>query len=543
MKNRLTQMTTTSSGTPKLAHYLQFLDSWRSGDYTSAFDSLHRYFDYTMQARDRIFYQYALLNLAILQADFGNHTEAIPAIQEAIATARENRDATCLNYCMSWLYHFARAFPSTANNASLKALRETGILGNEVEGLAFLKSRAKEAEMWTLLSTSLLSEAKLSLQHGDSLAYVLENITKATHVNMVKSIQNCTGPAVLLKSTLFSRIGQTHMAYSGGERFLTCHVSSSPAHSTRSNDVAPLEDALKCTLRTSALLAQSGHLNKSHHLLTSLPTTHRNVMGVLKHKTYYKTHMQIAWVRRLLHRNQLVSASKIVSTLRSQTPHPDTETSFQIALLEIDLLTRQRNFTDALIAIEALANRVVSENNDVLWKSKLMALKAGLWTKGDKPLKGFSLTIRAIDTAYKARVLPVLFEAVTVLGTILNESYEFKAAADLLLAILPGTLECQDCDLAGRLYLVLADSWVGLAGLAGNEDTAAETKRKRKEFMGTAMEYLEKALEQFGGVEEVEGQLECLGKMGRICMFRGDAKSAGELGERYAKLRTQYGEE
>lgn len=138
----------------------RFLDSWRAGDYPSSFDNLHRYFDYTMQSRDRPFYQYALLNLAILQADFGCHSAAIPAMQEAISTARENKDVTCLNFCMSWLYHFGKAFPE-----EMQEIRNSGILGSESEGLAFLKSRAKDAEMWSLLTTTLLSEAKLGLQN------------------------------------------------------------------------------------------------------------------------------------------------------------------------------------------------------------------------------------------------------------------------------------------------------------------------------------------------------------------------------------------
>src|SRR5689334_9733814 len=48
-----------------------FSDSWRSGEFPASFDNLHRYFDYTMQNRDRLFYQYALLNLGIVQSDFG----------------------------------------------------------------------------------------------------------------------------------------------------------------------------------------------------------------------------------------------------------------------------------------------------------------------------------------------------------------------------------------------------------------------------------------------------------------------------------------
>lgn len=113
-----------------------------------------------MQSRDRTFYQYALLNLAILQADFGCHGEAVSAMQEAISIARETHDMNCLNFCMSWLYHFGKAFPD-----EMKDVQNTGMLGSEKEGLTFLQAKARETEMWSLLGTSLLSEAKLQLQN------------------------------------------------------------------------------------------------------------------------------------------------------------------------------------------------------------------------------------------------------------------------------------------------------------------------------------------------------------------------------------------
>ena len=113
-----------------------------------------------MHNRDRTFYQYALLNLAILQADFGCFSEAVTAMQETISTARENNDLACLNYSLSWLYHFGKAHPAQMNE-----IRKRGILGTEKEALAFLKAKAKEISMWSLLSTSLLSEAKLALSN------------------------------------------------------------------------------------------------------------------------------------------------------------------------------------------------------------------------------------------------------------------------------------------------------------------------------------------------------------------------------------------
>ena len=80
-------------------------------------------------------------------------------MKEAISTARDNKDMACLNFCMSWLYHFGKAYPS-----EMKEIQKSGMLGSELEGLSFLKAKAKESEMWNLLSTSLISEAKLGLQ-------------------------------------------------------------------------------------------------------------------------------------------------------------------------------------------------------------------------------------------------------------------------------------------------------------------------------------------------------------------------------------------
>jgi anaphase-promoting complex subunit 5 len=80
-------------------------------------------------------------------------------VQEAVAIARESHDMNCLNFCMSWLYHFGKAFPE-----QMREVQNSGMLGNEKEGLAFLKAKSKETDMWSLLSTTLVSEAKLEMQ-------------------------------------------------------------------------------------------------------------------------------------------------------------------------------------------------------------------------------------------------------------------------------------------------------------------------------------------------------------------------------------------
>ena len=177
-----------------------------------------------MHNRDRTFYQYALLNLAILHADFGCYSEAITAMQETISTARENNDMGCLNYSLSWLYHFGKAHPEQIHEVQKK-----GMLGTDREALAFLKAKAKETSMWTLLSTSLLSEAKLALSNvcnmdlpppsrciqyltnttlqGDGAAQALESILKASHLNVVKNVTNAVGSQMSMQSSVFSRLG------------------------------------------------------------------------------------------------------------------------------------------------------------------------------------------------------------------------------------------------------------------------------------------------------------------------------------------------
>lgn len=138
----------------------RFLDSWKAGNYTSAFDNMHRYFDYTMQLQGRTFYQYALVNMAIMQADFGCYSDAITAMHESIAMARENKDTGCLNFSLSWLYHFGATHPN-----EMEEIQKTGVLGTDKEALSFIKAKAKESGMWSLLSTTFLGEASVALSN------------------------------------------------------------------------------------------------------------------------------------------------------------------------------------------------------------------------------------------------------------------------------------------------------------------------------------------------------------------------------------------
>ena len=529
----LSQMSRSGHSTPKLAHYLKFLDSWRSGTYNVAFDSLHRYFDYTMQSRDRTFYQYALLNLAILQADFGCYAEAIPAMQEAIATARENKDTTCLNFCMSWLYHFGRTCPS-----EMKNIKESGILGSEIEGLQFLKARARDAEMWSLLSTSLLSEAKLGLQHGDSLAIVFENIAKASHINVTKGVGNVAGPTLLMRASTFTRVGLTHLAWSCSETFLECYRKD-----------APIEDVLKCTCRMASILTQRGRYTEAEDMMANIDPS---ILRVLKYNNYSMYYNGLLKLRRFIHHGDIRAADYILNKLKGQGP-PDLEIGMSLSFLELELYLRSEDLEGALKLLPKLADKAELESNDVSTHVRLMNIKARVWAIAGKPLKGFSVVMKAAQMAYQARVLPCLWESVIILANVLGALREWKAVIDLLGAVMPMVLEGEDCETVARGYVGLADGWMGRAGEIGEdvekmdeeerereeEGTEAQELR-RKEYVGKAMGYLDSALQQWKFVEDLQGQLDCLQKRAKIMKWRGDDQLAEAEAAKYLEIKRDY---
>ncbi|OAL23744.1 hypothetical protein AYO20_10890 [Fonsecaea nubica] len=520
MKLKLQQMAKAGTVIPKLGNYLSFLDSWRAGDYYSAFDNLHRYFDYAMQTRERAIYQYALLNLAILQADFGCHEEALSAMQEAIATARENKDNTCLNFCMSWVYHFGRSFPEEAD-----AIRDSGILGSEVEGLAFLKARAKESEMWSLLGTTLLSEAKLGMQYGDSLASVFENIAKASYLNVVRSTHSTVGPMLLIKGAAFSRIGLGHLSWWCGQAFLQCH-----------SEDAPLEDLFKHYCRIAGLLVQRGRYAEAEQVLNNIPShVHRR----MKFQNALNFCSGLFRARRLILRDNLDAAEHLLDRLSGQGA-PDVKVALLLSLLEIELLIRRGVLDQALERVEDLAQGADRnhEINDIAVQNRLLLLKARILIESRHPLKAFSIVMRAAQIAFRGRILHSLWASICLLASILNHLREFLPAADLLQSIMPQVLECHDCELAAESYSVLADANMGLAGSSSGPDKSSSTKQK--EFINKAMEHIDHAYAQYRYIEDLQGQLEMLKKKATIMHWRGDWVLANDTATQYLGLKKEF---
>ncbi|KAL8695853.1 MAG: hypothetical protein Q9224_003114 [Gallowayella concinna] len=434
MLSQLRSMARSGVTLPSASTYVQFLDAWKSGDYPSSFDSLHRYFDYTMQSRDRSLYQYALLNLAILQADFGCFSEAITAMQETIATARENHDMPCLNYTLSWLYQFGRTHPE-----EMAEIQKKGVLGSEKEALSFLKAKAKESSMWTLLGTTLLSEAKLIL----------------------------------------------------------CN------------------------------LARKGQYDEA---ISRMDMVEPEALRTLKYQQFWNTNLGILKLRRHLHKDELDAGEHILVQLRT-APAEVPELQFNISILEVHLQIRRDDYTHALTLLEQLTSELELQEADIFQRLRAMILKARIYDQAGIPQKGFSVALRAASLAHKARLLPILWEAVGAVGRVLNSVKEFEATVKLIENVLPQALECEDCELAAYLFSCLADGHMGMAG------QAKEGTLQRKEKLTKAMASLDRAFEEYSRIEDIRGQCEMMAKKATIMHLNGDPVLANDCAAKYLDIK------
>ena len=131
-----------------------------------------------------------------------------------------------------------------------------GMLGSERDGLAFLKSKAKETKMYNLLSATLLDEANLCLsmvgfplgeycyrptkeEQGESIPKALEYMYQASHLNIKEHINNY-GSHSLLQSSFYSRLGVTHLSRVYCNLLLDCY-----------KDGCPIEDRIRATCRSA----------------------------------------------------------------------------------------------------------------------------------------------------------------------------------------------------------------------------------------------------------------------------------------------------
>ena len=464
-----------------------------------------------MQNRDRLFYQYALLNLAIVQSDFGCHKEAVSTMLEAISTARENRDTTCLNFSLNWFYHFSKSHSNL-----VRELEDNSMLGSGKESLAFLRAKAKETGMWILWSSALLSEAKLGLANGESVSTAMENMVRSSQLIVERNMKTMAGTQLSLVITLWDRLGMALMSNMMCQVFLRCHAPSSV-----------FDDQLKITCRLAGLLSVKGKFDAAFEMLESVDS---NSLRSAKPSQYWHLYRGLLKLRRDLHHNNLEAAESLLSQLLQAGPDDaEPDMVFIIDTMHVEALIRRQNFEAAFMKVDGLISDLREDSRDISLRIRLLLTKVHLFDRTGRPEKGFTIAMRAASMAWRARLIALLWQAIGALSNILNSLGEFAAAEQLLVAVLPRCLETDVAYTAGTLYSVLADARMGLAGEMKGRGAAAE----RAKMLGKVHRALDSALGCFSAVEDVDKRCEMLAKKATIFRVEGDVKRADSCAGEY----------
>ncbi|EEB09456.1 anaphase-promoting complex subunit Apc5 [Schizosaccharomyces japonicus yFS275] len=176
--------------------YVKFLTAWRNGDYQQSIEYLFGYFDHVMQHNEYASYQYALLNLAMLQADFGCRDKAYRAIEDAINTARENNDTACLNFALAWLYEFQQQqeMPDHVKQADPERI------------LQYLSKSSQRTGASELQCTSYLMHVDNLLRENTCLTTIFSDFFKATALQNVCKSTQCLATMTVQRATVWERL-------------------------------------------------------------------------------------------------------------------------------------------------------------------------------------------------------------------------------------------------------------------------------------------------------------------------------------------------
>lgn len=178
-----------------------------------------------------------------------------------------------MNFALSWLLYLRQAKPGN-RDAAFGIV--SGLLSGEKgehDEIAFLKARAKDTKHWSLLSSTLLEEAKLDmytvrspvsgrsamstdlLQSGGT-ARPIEHITQSAYLNVQHDLRTLMPAASLFESAIFDRLGLAHL----GTR----------AHDTVKavlSGQAPQSDRVRAICRSALNTAISGRYSLAMQML------------------------------------------------------------------------------------------------------------------------------------------------------------------------------------------------------------------------------------------------------------------------------------
>ncbi|KXT10657.1 hypothetical protein AC579_6348 [Pseudocercospora musae] len=510
------------SGTQSLHFFMAFFEHWRAGEYTMALENLHRYFDYSLAARPgsdnmKIYYQYALLHLSVLHADFECWEESVDAMNECIATARENQDTACLNFALSWLLYLRHGHPSNDRAGFESVSGYIGSNGGEQDEIDFLKRRAREGKHWMLMSSTLLEEGRMAMFRGDGTNRAQEHVLQAMFLNVQNDLRTLIPAGLLFHGACLDRLGQAHLADRMYELPDAVHASHCPTN-----------DRVRSMCRLALAASQSGNTTTALQILEgALPA----VKGVLKSEQRLKAFTALVDLRYRICQDDGDAAEYYLRQLIPIRSSTDPEIAYELDLLEVELLLKSQSYEEALTKVGSRLRELTGTEKDIAQRLHFLLLKARIFALAGQAPKGFSIALRATSTAERHLLLPILFEGLTILARVLLELGEFTMVSALCDATLPHAYEARNTGLTARLFVAMGEAAVGHAGHGCAGGSTEQVRSMRK-----AMGLIERGREMYQRTKDIQGQLDCLLMKSKIASWSEDAASASQADDMYLQL-------
>jgi len=321
-----------------------------------------------------------------------------------------------------------------------------------------------------------------------------------------------------LQTAVWHRLGVSHLSWSYCEIFLQCH-----------SRYASFDDILKFSCRSAYLLMQKGRYSEAMERLEGLD---ENALRSLKANQYWLHFRGILKLKHDLHRNNLDGAEQLLSQLL-QLECGDPDLAFELNTLHIDAMMRRGDYEGGLGKLEKIAAMLKEDGDDILYRVKILIMKALLFEKCGRPQKGFSIAVKAASLAWRARLLPTLWYAIGAVANILTSLEEFEASAQILASVMPRALECNDCALSAQLYSFLVDAHMGMAGQAERESL------KRTQNLTKALDLIDRAFSEYSSIEDINGQCEMMAKKATVMRLVGDQVLADDYAAAYLDLKRE----
>ncbi|KAI7126873.1 hypothetical protein KC352_g31927 [Hortaea werneckii] len=439
-------------------------------------------------------------------------------MDECIATARENHDTACLNFALSWLLYLRQARPSTQRSPYGSIAGVVGGDTGEQDEVTFLKTKAKETKHWSLLSSTLLDEAKLEMYRHGSTAKALEYIVQSSFLNSTHDLRMLMPVTNLFAGASLDRLGFSPLAGRMYEEVSVLHGNQSP-----------ISDRVRATCRMAYNKAQSGRYGEAEQMLEQAALS---VQGILKLEQRVQGFAILVQMTRSLCRADINAASYYLTKLQSLRNFSDPEIEFEVFLLEVELLLKRQEHTEAFRLVNARLRQLKTAHSaDAGHGLYLLTLKCRILSGCNQSPKAFSTAIRAVASSARLLLVPTFLEGLVALARVLNDLSEFSAAQRLLHACMPMVFESRQTRLLAQGLLTLGESQVGIAGHENASGTAEQAQSMR-----TAEDYIERAHEVYTSLEDFSGRLECLCMKSRLANWRGDPSSASQADTLYFQL-------